>query len=84
MYRLEASLKMAASPQRPDEVVADIRAAVIEMFDAQVKVRDYRLEELRSQLAKLQEESDKAKANRDELIRQNVDAILKAATQPAD
>ncbi|RPI64695.1 MAG: hypothetical protein EHM48_00300 [Planctomycetaceae bacterium] len=84
LYRLVASLRIAAGDDRKKELTVDIRKTVGDMFDAQAQVREHRINELEDQLRQLRAANEKAKTSRDQIIEENVKAVIKSATQPAD
>ncbi len=74
----------AAKPEDKPKLEERIKALISEQFDKEMIVRQYELERLTKQLAKLQEQLDQHKANRDKIIQNKLQRVERwtSATQP--
>jgi hypothetical protein len=80
--RLVARLRAAAGEARGKQIIDDLQKEVVILFDAQMVIREHRLGQLKEQLAQLEAEQDRNKANRENLIKDALRMWL-LSTQPA-
>ncbi len=83
IFRIMRELRGVEDPQAHSRLVRELRTAVREQFAAEQIVREYRLSELEAELERLREELQHRQENASELIEEQVDHHIEAATRPA-
>ncbi len=80
-WRLAQEMRKATSESEKEEIIAKLRTAVAKQFDAEQKVRGYRLTQLEEQLAQAREDLKARAKRRAEVIDELVERVIKGASR---
>ena len=81
--RVAEGIRKATDKAQRDKLVEQARATMTKLFEAEQKIREYRLSQLEEQIKKLREEMEKRYQQRNEIIEERINRWLKEGQGPA-
>ena len=82
-WRLIKALGQAKDGPEKTKLISELNEAVSKQFNAEQALREYRLNELEQQISHLREELEQRRSQRDQIMKDRVEELLRASTQPA-
>jgi hypothetical protein len=82
-WRISRALGQAADPAEKTKLAAELRDALDKQFNAEQTLRECRLADLEQQIKHLREELDQRHQQREQILKDRMDDMIRSSTQPA-